>query len=505
MENIALDGIMGLVVGDALGVPVEFNDRKSLKDNPVTTMREYGTYSQPAGTWSDDSSMTLCLLESLNSGLNYHDIMDNFVKWFDAGKFTPHGEVFDIGNTTREALTKYSEGMPPLECGGLSDYDNGNGSLMRILPILFYVEKIYGENFHEHEKAFEIIHNISSLTHQHQRSHIACGIYICIAAQLLNKNDLEKSINVGIVNAMKYYKNKKEYNSEIKHFMYLEKVDFKNMSVDKVKSGGYVLDTLNAAIWCLINTESYKSCVLKAVNLGSDTDTTAAVAGGLAGIYYGYKNIPSVWLEKIVKRKDIENLCNNFYYIYIKDFDNTPEKREWQTVWKADIDVDMRVESLEAPKNIIRGGQQHKMFRFVSANNLDGAVVIVEKNEKIALVKHNRPSIEQISLELPQGMGDIKDNDGIETGMREAREELGVEVSNGVNIGQLYADSAITGNRINVICCQYTKDLKENDGEVISVHWLDKMELLNLLKANKIKDGISMSALLLYYIYKNDV
>lgn len=179
--------------------------------------------------------------------------------------------------------------------------------------------------------------------------------------------------------------------------------------------------------------------------------------------------------------------------------------RKWQTVWKADIEVDMRVEALEAPDKIVKGGQQHKMFRFVSANKRDGAVVIVEKNDTIALVKHKRQAIEITSLELPQGMGDVSDIDGVETGMREAREELGVSVINGINLGYIFADSAITANKINVICCEYVKDLNGNDGEIESVHWLNKDKIIKLIANNEIKDGISIAALMKYLIFKNKI
>ena len=111
MDNPILNGVMGLVVGDALGVPVEFKDRESLKQDPVTNMRGYGTYNQPPGTWSDDSSMTLALLDSLKDGLDYKDIMDKFISWYDKGEYTPYGKMFDIGIATRQALSRYKNGL----------------------------------------------------------------------------------------------------------------------------------------------------------------------------------------------------------------------------------------------------------------------------------------------------------------------------------------------------------------------------------------------------------
>ena len=313
MSSFILDAVMGLAVADALGVPVEFEDRSCLVENPVIGMRSYGTYNQPAGTWSDDTSMTLCLVDSLIKGLNYNDIMNNFIKWLDNGEYTQYGESFDIGITTQESLSRYKQGISPLECGGKGEHDNGNGSLMRILPILFYLQSIYGADFHKTESAFDIIHNISSLTHSHKRSQMACGIFISVSSMLLSEVDLETAINSGISKAMEYYRNQDDFQSELIYFTRLEDINFKNLSVDEIKSSGYVVDTLEAAIWCLLNTNDYKSSVLKAVNLGDDTDTVAAVVGGLAGVSYGYERIPSEWKQAIVSAEYIEDLCKELY------------------------------------------------------------------------------------------------------------------------------------------------------------------------------------------------
>lgn len=180
-------------------------------------------------------------------------------------------------------------------------------------------------------------------------------------------------------------------------------------------------------------------------------------------------------------------------------------KNDWYTVWKADIEVDMRVEALDAPKVIVPGGQPHKMFRFVSSKKRNGAVVIVKKADKIALVKHKRFAIEITSLELPQGMGDATDKDGIETGVREAYEELGFIVNNAKNLGYIFADSAITANKINVIICDYIKETGITDGEVDSVDWYTKSEVKTLISKNKIKDGISIAALMKYFIEEEEI
>ena len=338
LKNKMLGGILGLAVGDALGVPVEFNSRESLRRNPVTEMKGYGTYNQPPGTWSDDTSLTLCLLDSLtHKGFDirwerdknfpqpdYADIMQRFVAWMDKGEYTAHGEVFDVGIATRKALQRFRNGTAPLECGGTSEQNNGNGSLMRILPLAFYLHTLIlnmGRDAPASRGASLVscfTHNVSSLTHAHKRSQIACGIYVAIAYHTLHvyPNDgkgLEEAIHSGLEAARNSLYDDKKYAKELKHYRRLFKKDFSELPEKKIKSSGYVVDTLEAALWCLLNTSNYKDCVLKAVNLGEDTDTVAAVAGGLAGMFYGVEGITKEWLNQLARREYIEKLCEDFY------------------------------------------------------------------------------------------------------------------------------------------------------------------------------------------------
>lgn len=302
MHSEVLGGLMGLVVGDALGVPVEFVSRERLKKEPVIDMQEYGSHSQPKGTWSDDSTMTLCLAESLVNGLDYNDVCSKYLAWVERGYMTPHGELFDIGRTTSNALENYASGMNPLDCGGKGIDDNGNGSLMRILPIAYYTR---GMNQNE---CFEVVHNISKLTHGHMRSMMACGIYVQLAIELIKGYQKEKAYDNAIRVCQGFYK------GYVELFTYKRILNGSLITLceDDIRSTGYVVDTLEAAIWCLLTTDNYKECVLKAVNLGEDTDTVGAVAGGLAGILYGYDGIPKEWKSAIVKGEVIHKICLEF-------------------------------------------------------------------------------------------------------------------------------------------------------------------------------------------------
>ena len=310
MNNIWKSGIYGLIIGDAMGVPVEFGTREERKNNPIKDMTGYGTYNQPEGTWSDDSSMVLATLASIKDKgrIDYKDIMDRFHDWCMYGEYTPFGEVFDIGIATSRAVMKYSNGAKPLESGGKTEWDNGNGSLMRILPVCLYLfEQQKSLNISDDE-VIDIVHNCSALTHAHIRSKLACGIYYFLVRAVLGKGgELTERLQIGIDNAFEYYgKNNENELGSYKRLISLS--EFKNTPKELIKSTGYVVYTLEAAIWCLINTSSYKEAVLKAVNLGDDTDTVAAVTGGLAGLYYTYDEIPVSWRAKVQKKDWIDSL-----------------------------------------------------------------------------------------------------------------------------------------------------------------------------------------------------
>ncbi len=306
--NKICDGIIGLAIGDAIGVPVEFRSRQELTKAPVISMREYGTHYQPRGTWSDDTSLTLALMDSIieKNEIDYVDIMNRFSNWLLYNDYTATGEVFDVGNSTSRAIMNYGRGVNPLECGGISEYENGNGSLMRILPTAYYLRK---HSDLEIESQMNIIYNISALTHRHPISLIGCGIYINIAMNLLEGMlSLYESVEQGIKTAFEYYE-RKAWNDVYAYLRLMDLSIFLELPDSEIKSSGYVVHTLESALWCLLNTNSYAECVLKAVNLGDDTDTVGAVVGGLAGIYYGLEKIPKDWLDVLARRQYIEELC----------------------------------------------------------------------------------------------------------------------------------------------------------------------------------------------------
>lgn len=287
-----------------MGVPVEFKSREAIQNNPVTDMVGYGTYNLPAGTWSDDSSLAFCLAEALMQDFNLKVIGDNFQKWLYQNYWTPHGYVFDVGVTTRQAIYSLSTGTRPDLAGGFNENENGNGSLMRILPLLFHIKD------KPIDERYSVTKAVSSITHGHLRSVIACFYYLEFARQLLNKEDKFSIYHHLKASVYEYLQSLTINPEEIRLFDRLLKGDITDLAEEQIQSSGYVLHTLEASIWCILTTTDYEEAVLKAVNLGEDTDTTGAVTGGLAGLLYGFDNIPANWVAQLARRGDIDDLAS---------------------------------------------------------------------------------------------------------------------------------------------------------------------------------------------------
>lgn len=295
--------LLGLSIGDSLGVPVEFYDREDLKRNPVIEMQGYGTHNQPEGTFSDDSSLTFCLAEALTEGFDLKTIAHNFIKWYSQGFWTARGQVFDIGNATRQAIYKLMNCVSPELAGGKEDKDNGNGSLMRISPLLFYIKD------KPIEERFEITRQVSSITHGHIRSIISCFYYLeFMRLLLMGKDKFEAYCELQSVLPSFLYSLKVD-STEINLFDRLFKGNIYELPESEIESSGYVIHTLEASVWCLLTTNNYRDGVLRAVNLGDDSDTTGATTGALCSLIYDIESIPIEWLNKLARRKDIEDLA----------------------------------------------------------------------------------------------------------------------------------------------------------------------------------------------------
>ncbi len=302
-ESRVTGGLLGVAVGDALGVPVEGVSRKRLRARPVEEMLPASRWGLPPGTWSDDTSLTLCLAASLAElgRLDLDDVGRRFVRWLDEGYWSPHGQPVGIGRTTRQAIARLRRGVPAEKTGGKGEWSNGNGSLMRILPVaLFFADA-------EVQELLEAAHRVSAITHAHPRSQMACGIYCLVARELLHGQDVRTALENGIRVASGLYASE-PFAGERVHFSRVLDLSILDAKESEVRSSGYVVDTLEAAFWCLARTGTFREAVLLAVNLGGDTDTVGAVTGGLAGVAYGEGAIPSAWIDALARSEEIREL-----------------------------------------------------------------------------------------------------------------------------------------------------------------------------------------------------
>lgn len=299
LRDRLLGCLLGAVVGDALGVPVEFSSREERAADPVVGVRGHGTYDQPPGTWSDDSSLLLATADSLlHFGYHPPDMMARFLTWLQGQAYTPHGAVFDVGIATRGAIARFAHGAPPAEWGGRSERDNGNGSLMRIAPLSLFVRGLTPE------EVVRCSAEVSGLTHAHPRSQLCCGYFSLLLR--------------GVTGGLPLAQAMRQASAQIGPFVPEEEREVLEEVLDgsivrapasAIRGSGYVVHCLEASLWCAANESSYERAVLAAINLGEDTDTTAAVTGALAGAMYGMQAIPEAWLRALASREYVEGLC----------------------------------------------------------------------------------------------------------------------------------------------------------------------------------------------------
>lgn len=300
-----IDSIIGHAVGDAMGVPTEFCIREYLLKNPVKEMIGSDKTGQPAGSWSDDTSMEIATIDSFiqNKEFNYDDIMHKWEEWINEAKYTANNDTFDVGRTCLRAIRNHSLGTEPLKCGTDGEQSNGNGSLMRILPVALYS---YYRKLDVNE-IIKLTNELSSLTHKHDISKLGCYIYVRYIMFLLdgkNKNEAYELIKT------LDYSTYDEY--AISKYERILKNDIASYTIDNILSTGYVVDTLECALWILLNANSYKETIIATTNIGNDTDTIGAIAGSMAGIIYGYDSIPTSWIDKLMRKDYLIGLASDF-------------------------------------------------------------------------------------------------------------------------------------------------------------------------------------------------
>jgi len=287
LANRYRGALLGLAVGDALGVPLEFQPRPP--DNIITDIVGGGPFNLKSGKWTDDTSMALCMAHSLlrRHKFDPRDQMDLYVSWWRNGSFSSTGECFDIGDTVSAALKRYEETNNPM-AGSTDTRSAGNGSLMRLAPVvLFYAS--------HPDDALDFAAESSKTTHAATEAVDACRYFAGLILGALYGESKETILSANYTPEKRYW----EFEPLTEKIKTIADGSYKNKIRDDIKSTGYVVDSLEAALWAFYNSRSFKEGAIKAVNLGGDADTIGAIYGQIAGAFYGETGIPFEWIGKI--------------------------------------------------------------------------------------------------------------------------------------------------------------------------------------------------------------
>jgi len=293
MEDKIKGALVGLACGDAVGTTVEFKAKGTFE--PLTDMVGGGPFNLEVGQWTDDMSMALCLAYSLveQQGFDPKDQMDRYCRWYQEGYMSSNGHCFDIGITVSDALQKYLASNDPFS-GSTDPYSAGNGSIMRLAPIpIFY--------YHNYDDCIKYAGESSRTTH---------GSDECIDASRLFASLLFHAFTAETKSVI-FEKN--QYNPACEKIIAIKNREFTALKYEQLTGSGYVVESLISALWCFLNGDSFKECILLAANIGNDADTTAAICGQIAGAYYGFTQIPEAWRKKITMTQEIEQLALSLF------------------------------------------------------------------------------------------------------------------------------------------------------------------------------------------------
>ncbi|MFC2997881.1 ADP-ribosylglycohydrolase family protein [Acinetobacter sichuanensis] len=292
--------IYGLLIGDAVGVPYEFNLPEQLpsydKIDMISPSHFQKTYPNiPFGTWSDDGAQALCLLDSLlyKNKLDPEDFMNRMCNWYQHGYMAVDFQVFDVGVQTAESIRKYLQGVQLDQVAKNDEHANGNGSLMRVLPLAIL-------HTGTDEQLIQDAYAQSHVTHAHLRAKVCCALYCLWARSILNGLNIENAWHDAVAKLRNYFQDKPEDLAQLEFYIRPDELE-------KGNGSGYVVDCLKSARYAL-QQPTYQDVVKTAIALGRDTDTTACVAGGIAGLYYGFDAIPQAWVEQLRGKEMVELL-----------------------------------------------------------------------------------------------------------------------------------------------------------------------------------------------------
>lgn len=301
-----IDGLMGFVIGDAMGIPLKNKSREELLNKPVTKMLGNGTYNLPEGTWGENTSLLIATIDSINakSTVDLNDIALKFSAFINHAQYTADHEVFAINQTTLQAITKFQENYNDLDLNGItSDTAIDNGALVRIIPIAYYsLEKKLKDT-----EILELVTKVCSLTHSNEINIMGCYIYVRFAIFLLTGKDKYSAYSMTkcVDYTMFSDQTRALYNRLIKD-------DITKLKINEINSSSNIIDTLEATIWVFLQSENYKEAIIGAINLGDDTSSIAALTGCLAGIVTDYNLFPEEWKDAILRREYLLDIFEEF-------------------------------------------------------------------------------------------------------------------------------------------------------------------------------------------------
>jgi len=310
----ARDLLLGMATGEALGLPIAYSIREDLEIFPVKTMKGYGTFQQPPGTWGANSALAFCLAESLLEGTDLRKLGKRFIRWQDEAYWTAHGQTLEVKNAIKAALNNLRDDtLLPETVGGRRSVDNGNEGLARLIPLAFHVKALpVATRYH-------LVQRFSGMTHGHIRSVLSSFILLEVIRLLLEGKNKQEAYQLAASEVRHFVKSENLDPSELRIFDRILEGHLPKFARFQVHSSGYVIHTVEASLWSWLTTDSYELALITAINLGGDTHTIGAIVGALAGLSYGHSEIPLDWIRQLARREDILTLSDRLQELLGED------------------------------------------------------------------------------------------------------------------------------------------------------------------------------------------
>ena len=296
--------LTAVALGDALGFPIQHEKRTNLFDDPIREMVDHRVIDVPAGTWSDNTSLSIASLVSLTFGYNLYDLMTRYSQWFHFGDYTPFNHSYGSDCTTIQAIKRFDAGTAPELCGSTSPDCDNNTTLKRLMPLAFFILTKNPHYQFDGESA-QLIHSYTATTNRTPKSFVAAGLLTNVIIRLI-QNPNKYAMLRAVKEVLDYYRSQPEYSTQVPFFEQLEESHFLRQSSTKITASEDVVDTLNSVFWCLMNSEQYNVAVSKAVNFGSDAATIGSITSMLASLLYAPVTFPESWLAKLQGRHQIK-------------------------------------------------------------------------------------------------------------------------------------------------------------------------------------------------------